>query len=330
MKSLTITITLLFLTVSASAQSCPDENHHHAIDLGLPSGTLWACCNVDAWAPEKWGGYYSWGEIEIGDNMGWNIPADIDNIAGTQYDVAHIKWGGSWVMPSKEQFEELLNNCKLEWTKVNGLRGCKLTSKVNGNSIFMPATYSLSSSEKSVDCDCVYWSSSQAFDISLKRKYAWRLFIDEGFFSSGDVGVFEKKWSIALRPVGSSSSKTIKNSSATNLKDETQPSFPEGQQGLFQPSFPGGQQGLITWFSDNFNYPEEAEKLGIQGEVVISFIVEKDGSLSNISVLRSVHPLLDNEALRMVRKMPKWEPVKIEGIAVPVKLNFPITFKLRK
>ena len=115
------------------ANCCPDNNHPHAIDLGLPSGTKWACCNVGATKPEEYGGYYAWGEIEEKEIYYWNTYIHCDgteatchnigsDIAGTQYDVAHEKWGGTWQMPSFDQNEELINNCTSEYTTLNGVK----------------------------------------------------------------------------------------------------------------------------------------------------------------------------------------------------------------
>lgn len=133
-----------------SYSKCPDENHPHLIDLGLPSGTRWACCNVGADKPEAYGGYYAWGETDEKETYTFENYAHCDgsfenyhdlgnDISGTEHDVAHVKWGGSWVMPSTEQRNELINNCTYEWTTVNNIYGCKLTSKTNGCSIFLPA-----------------------------------------------------------------------------------------------------------------------------------------------------------------------------------------------
>ena len=127
---------------------CPDENHPHMIDLGLPSGTKWACCNIGASLPEEYGGYYSWGETEEKDYYNWedytykSYYGDCDyigdDIANTQYDVAHVKWGGSWCMPSSNQFGEFLFNCTEELITLNGKNGVLITGP-NGSSIFLPA-----------------------------------------------------------------------------------------------------------------------------------------------------------------------------------------------
>ena len=128
---------------------CPDDHHPHMIDLGLPSGVLWSCCNVGASTPEGYGGYYAWGETEEKEAYNWSTythgdgSAETfhnigDDIAGTEYDVAHVKWGGLWNMPSLEQFWELENNCTISWTSQNGVNGLSVTGP-NGNSIFFPA-----------------------------------------------------------------------------------------------------------------------------------------------------------------------------------------------
>ena len=95
-----------------------------------------------------------------------------------------------------------------------------------------------------------------------------------------------------------------------------------------QPSFPGGTNALNTFIVSNLKYPVFAQEKGIQGRVVVKFIVEKDGSISNVEVDRSVNPGLDNEAMRVVKAMPKWIPGQINGKAVKVKWSFPFTFRL--
>lgn len=127
--------------------SCPDGNHPHVIDLGLPSGTKWACCNIGANFPEDNGNYYAWGEVNTKNiydlstyeyyKNGEYVDIGI-NIAGTMYDAATVNWGNSWQMPSKEQGDELINNCYSVWTIQNGINGYLFTG-TNGNSIFLPA-----------------------------------------------------------------------------------------------------------------------------------------------------------------------------------------------
>lgn len=93
------------------------------------------------------------------------------------------------------------------------------------------------------------------------------------------------------------------------------------------PSFPGGMSQMNSFVQKNLRYPEDAKKDGIQGRVILSFIVEKDGSLTDIKVVRSVSPSLDKEAIRIVKSMPKWIPGKQYGTSVRVRHTIPIHFK---
>ena len=143
-----------------------------AIDLGLPSGTKWANCNVGATKPEEYGGYYAWGETEEKEVYDWSTYTHCDgssstchdlgpDISGTEYDVAHVKWGGNWVMPTLDDIEELLYNCTSEWTMLNGVNGRKFTGP-NGNSIFLPAAgYRWISDLRYAGSTGYYWSPTQ-------------------------------------------------------------------------------------------------------------------------------------------------------------------------
>ena len=93
------------------------------------------------------------------------------------------------------------------------------------------------------------------------------------------------------------------------------------------PSFPGGLEELYKWIDNNVQYPAVARENGIEGRVILKFIVEKDGSLSDSTVIHSVHPMVDREALRLVGQMPKWNPGKRAGIPVRVRCCLPIKFK---
>lgn len=93
--------------------------------------------------------------------------------------------------------------------------------------------------------------------------------------------------------------------------------------------FPGGQGALMKWLSNNIRYPEAAQQNDIQGRVVVKFVVEKDGSIGHAEILRGVDKDLDREALRVVKRMPKWQPGKNNGQAVRSYFNLPVTFKLQ-
>lgn len=151
---------------------CPDDNHPHMVDLGLPSGTKWACCNVDATSPDGYGGYYAWGETEEKSDYDEDTykfynkkTHECDyigsNISGTQYDVAHVKWGDSWRMFTLEEYIELL--LYTTWTEViyNGVKG-QLFTGPNGNSIFLPGAGQLEGTHHFGEWDDrgYYWSAT--------------------------------------------------------------------------------------------------------------------------------------------------------------------------
>lgn len=148
---------------------CPDENHPHAIDMG--SGVKWACCNVGANHPHEVGGLYAWGETEEKEEYTYSNykyfegnyrieqsnssfmkyerydVTDIgENIAGTQYDVAHVKWGDGYQIPDEDDFYELLriNKDTYEWTTLNGTEGMLITSKKTQNRLFIPLQHGYS------------------------------------------------------------------------------------------------------------------------------------------------------------------------------------------
>lgn len=96
-----------------------------------------------------------------------------------------------------------------------------------------------------------------------------------------------------------------------------------------QAEFPGGQTALMKWLSNNVRYPESAQQNDIQGRVVVRFVVEKDGSIGAATIVKGVDKDLDREALRVVKKMPRWQPGKNNGVAVRSYFNLPVVFKLQ-
>ena len=141
-----------------------------AVDLGLPSGTKWADRNIGALNPEDTGLYFSWGNT-VGHEAGkdYDFEDDYDNTPGSdlkedidlEHDAARVNLGEPWKMPTKEQFKELVDNCESEVTTINGYLGRCFTSKINGNSIFMPfAGYIGGTSLIHRGSSGYYWSSS--------------------------------------------------------------------------------------------------------------------------------------------------------------------------
>ena len=95
------------------------------------------------------------------------------------------------------------------------------------------------------------------------------------------------------------------------------------------PMFPGGDAALMSYLANNIHYPTVAAENGVQGRVVVGFVVERDGSITDVNILRSVDPSLDREAMRVVKSMPRWTPGKQNGSAVRVKYQVPVTFRLQ-
>ena len=152
-------------------------------------------------------------------------------------------------------------------------------------------------------------------EFSLKAKKGDRIEVMYVGYASGSIVVNDPqiKYDLRLQKDGSD---------ASNTNDKT---FDVVEQ---MPEFPGGQIAMLDFLSKNIRYPEEAHKAGIQGRVVATFVVEKDGSISNAKVMRSIDPLLDAEALRVISSMPNWIPGKQDGKPVAVKYTIPVTFKL--
>ncbi len=96
-----------------------------------------------------------------------------------------------------------------------------------------------------------------------------------------------------------------------------------------QAEFPGGTAAMMKWLNNNVRYPESAQQNDIQGRVIVKFVVEKDGSIGKAEILKGVDRDLDREALRVVKKMPKWQPGKNNGVAVRSYFNLPVVFKLQ-
>lgn len=95
------------------------------------------------------------------------------------------------------------------------------------------------------------------------------------------------------------------------------------------PQYPGGMQAMLSFLQENITYPKDAQEKKISGRVLVTFVVEKDGSISNVETVKSVFPSLDEEAVRIVKAMPNWKPGKQNGKVVRVKYTLPISFSLK-
>ncbi len=189
---------------------------HAYVDLGLPSGLLWATCNVGADSPEDYGDYFAWGETETKSTYKWSTykwcngnwdnltKYNTDSYYGTvdnktllepEDDAAHVNWGGAWRMPTYDEMQELKNNCTSEWTTQNGVNGRKFTGS-NGNSIFLPAAgYFHDGSLDVAGSFGFYWSSSLGADYPSR---SCGLYFYSGLVS---VGSNYRSYGQSVRPV---------------------------------------------------------------------------------------------------------------------------------
>ena len=180
------------------------EDVHEWVDLGLPSGTLWATCNVGATTPEDFGDYFAWGEVSPKEVYNWstfkwcngsvntmtkycffseygyNGFADYKSELDDEDDAAYVNWGSDWRIPSKEQFYELRDNCTWQWTQLNGVDG-QLVTGPNGNTMFLPAAGCLLNDTSGFVWQGMYWAHScDSYNV------AGSIYLE---FDSGSIGI---------------------------------------------------------------------------------------------------------------------------------------------
>ena len=206
-------------TILLSACNMVDANGHEYVDLGLPSGTKWATCNVGANSPEEFGNYFAWGETEPKTTYSWSTykwwngsrstmtkyctsfsDGTVDNktILELSDDAANANWGSDWRMPTKAELDELRNTfyTTWTWTTQNGVNGYKVTSKTNGNSIFLPAAgYRNDSDLGEAGSYGYYWSSSL---LTSSSYYAYVLLFNSSYV---DWGSFDRYYGLSVRAV---------------------------------------------------------------------------------------------------------------------------------
>ena len=197
-------------------------DEHAYVDLGLPSGLLWATCNVGANTPEGYGDYFAWGETSPKDTYNWGTyqycngsnstltkycnnaeygyNSFTDNLTTLQLedDAASVNWSSDWRMPTEEEFEELYNNTTVTWTTRNGVNG-KLFTAANGNSLFLPAAGRWEDELVVAGSWGNYWSSTLSAGGSYNALYF--------FFESGndDMYLIDRYYGFSVRPVRAAS-----------------------------------------------------------------------------------------------------------------------------
>lgn len=222
---------LLFTMFSCFAVSCTKDNGgngtykgHDYVDLGLPSGTMWATCNVGADTPSEYGEYFAWGETAPKASYNWStyVHSNGEYNQLTKYctqsnfgykgftddlktlqpgdDAATANWGEGWRTPTYSEWVELLTRCDYTWTAQNGVSGFLFTAR-NGNSIFLPAAGNRSDADLShVGSGGYYWSSSLGKslpDMAKGFSFSW----NGGDWVDHDIYDYSREFGLSVRPV---------------------------------------------------------------------------------------------------------------------------------
>lgn len=191
-------------------------NGHDWVDLGLPSGTKWATCNVGALTPTGYGGYYSWGEtseknsytnetyVYAHDDGSHNFTMDYvgKDISGTSKDVAHVKWGSSWKMPTFSQTLELYSKCTFSSANLNGVAGSLVTGP-NGNQIFLPFGGRKQRTSSDIGTKGYYWTSSCSYGYPGHSVDGYKVYGSTRSLITGGSSGYEDFgcWGYMVRPV---------------------------------------------------------------------------------------------------------------------------------
>lgn len=343
------------------------------VDLGLPSGNLWANKNLGAYKPDDTGNGYTWGETgkEVYNDRnywsrsekcnywsknGWNYKYGDDGFTLTKYctdsyygyhgysdnltvlcpedDAATVVLGDGWYIPTREDWDELISHCTIKREEAeNEFKGLRFTGP-NGKSIFLPyPRYSNTGYwSSSLNTEVLYSAWCFDFNEDSRGMYyyfrACRRYI-RPVYSSKRQQNNDSKTNAANSPQPASSSLSSQNSPKVNDNNNSHNTSEVYSVVDEMPTFPGGDSEMFMFIARNVRYPQQARESGIQGSVSVSFIVEADGSLSNITIEKPLGGGCDEEAKRVIEKMPKWNPGKQNGEVVRVKKSIPISFKLQ-
>lgn len=216
MKKKLLTLLLALVAIATTGRAQNKINGHEYVDLGLPSGTLWATCNVGATKPEEYGDYFAWGETDPKDDYDFfkNYKYfDINITKGfTKYtnsdgkkeleqndDAAYVKWGNSWCIPSYDQIIELYENCNYKPASLNGVNGYYFTSNKNGRSIFFPYSgYYDGNQLKEVGTVGYFWTRTISMISTAGEDFAHTLYMSS---SHSNMYVNHRYKGLAIRPV---------------------------------------------------------------------------------------------------------------------------------
>lgn len=230
-------------------------NGHSFVDLGLPSGLLWATCNVGASAPEQIGDYYAWGETQTKSNYSLSTyqyasnAISLSDISGTQYDAARVNWGGEWRMPSRNEVAELTSNCSRKDTTINGQSGLLLRG-ANGNYIFIPCAGHWCNSEVMELTGKGFWTSTATGSRYAYRAWEWTY-----------ISFSEREQGFQIRPVisGGASLSTQTHTLTLYADGCENPNvyvFDEGQQVSIS-AIPQENNQFVQWSDGNTDNPRQ-------------------------------------------------------------------------
>ena len=296
MKKKIFTLLLALGAIATTAQAQNTINGHEYVDLRLPSGTLWATCNVGAEKPEDYGDYFAWGETETKDDYSWDTYKFGKSDALTKYtgsdksvldpdeDAATANWGEGWRMPTFDEIKELLDNTTNEWTELNGVKGRKFTAKNgSGNFIFLPASgYRDGGSLSRVGLGGDYWSSS--LDESNPAS-AYSLF----FFSYSVLagwGYFDRYYGLCVRPVAVKAQTTGLLLNAANFPDANFRAALASKLGIGEgDEITNEMIAATTWL--NFLGKGIADLTGIEHFTALTSLTCRDNQLTSLDVSKN-------------------------------------------
>ncbi len=331
---------------------------YQSVNLGL--SVEWASFNIGADSPEDYGGLFCWGDPT--GQLTKQSKRSFKNISGTQLDIATIQWGSDWRLPTKTEMEELIKKCTWTFITIGNVSGYKVIGS-NGNSIFLPAAGSINSGENNICERNVignYWTDNWYADYQGARylcfyngkkyiscynpSYRFSIRPVKGAISNNISDDYRRKNLQKVKPKDSLSSQvastkypkeTIKENTDSELIPtiEDEDIYVNSVDDVYEvveemPEYPTGMAGLMTFIGQNLQYPRTAQEKGVQGRVVVSFVVNQDGTPVDFKIVHGVDEDLDKEAIRVLKLMSKWKPGKQKDKPVRVKYTLPIGFRL--
>ena len=306
-------------TENISSSSSESVVEPQSIDLGL--SVEWASFNIGARTPYEAGYYYWWASTNPINNESdaktvydWDETGqsfkkynNLGMIISPEDDVAHKALGGGWRVPTPDELYELVNKCTWEEAEYMNMKGYNVIGK-NGNKIFLPYVGNPGNA---------YWMGSYMSNSMSSNNVANFYSLVFSDKTMKEIGVIDENVKICVLEVARNSAAVVR--AVKDLAYDVVEVMPE---------YPGGQDALLNYLSQNIKYPKEAAEKGIEGKVQLSFVVEKDGSISEVEVVKPVDPLLDNEAVRVIKSMHGWIPGRQNDETVRVKYTVPVTFRL--